>query len=83
LHRQSYQSNISKKLLEAIGALTKDEQKAAATISRETAYQDSTTESLSNAADGLATATTDGPDNETSKPATLIGQAVIKVGVWS
>ncbi|KAF8180268.1 hypothetical protein K438DRAFT_1446613, partial [Mycena galopus ATCC 62051] len=45
------------KLLEAIGALTKEERKKAAGNSRESAYQDSATESLSAAAEQAASLT--------------------------
>ncbi|KAJ7922441.1 hypothetical protein B0H13DRAFT_2410405, partial [Mycena leptocephala] len=65
------------KLLEAIGALTKDERKKAE--SRAGAYQEATTESLSRTQDNHASQGDDDEDEDTTQPMSLIGIAVFKV----
>ncbi|KAF7372351.1 Transposase-like protein [Mycena venus] len=67
------------KLLEAIGALTKDEKKKAK--SRSTPYQDAATESLSHAQDNWSSEVEDGEDDEVMKPTSLVGCAVFKAGI--
>ncbi|KAF7370018.1 Transposase-like protein [Mycena sanguinolenta] len=67
------------RLLEAIGALTKEEKKAAKSKSASSAYQDSTTESLSREADEAAGQTEDTEDAELVSPDSLIGTAVFKL----
>ncbi|KAJ6479359.1 hypothetical protein DFH09DRAFT_951437, partial [Mycena vulgaris] len=60
------------KLLEAIGALTKEERIKVKGNSRDSAYQDSATESTSRNADNLATHESDSPDDTGSvKPTSL------------
>ncbi|KAF7372114.1 Transposase-like protein [Mycena venus] len=67
------------KLLEAIGALTKDEKKAAKSKSATSAHQDSATESLSREADEEAGQTEDSEDIEVASPESLVGTAVYKL----
>jgi hypothetical protein len=64
-------------LLEAIGALTKEEKQKAK--SRATSYQDAATESLDRTQDSQAASTEDADDTEFIKPASTIGSAVFKV----
>ncbi|KAJ6522992.1 hypothetical protein B0H10DRAFT_1693068, partial [Mycena sp. CBHHK59/15] len=63
------------KLLEAIGALTKEEKRTAKSKSRTSAYQDSATESLSREADGNIEDIAESSDNDVS-PTGMIGRAV-------
>ncbi|KAF7341381.1 Transposase-like protein [Mycena venus] len=70
---------VEAQLLEAIGALTKDEKKAAKSKSATSAYQDSATEALSREADEEAGQTEDSEDIEVETPESLIGTAVFKL----
>ncbi|KAJ7863659.1 hypothetical protein B0H13DRAFT_2177082, partial [Mycena leptocephala] len=65
------------KLLEAIGALTKEEKQKAK--SRTAAYQDAATESLDRAQDSQAALPGDAEDSDLIKPASTIGSAVFKL----
>jgi hypothetical protein len=65
-------------LLEAIGALTKDEKNTAESKSRGM-YQEAATESVRKEADEAATAMDDGTDAEAETPTSLISRAVFKV----
>ncbi|KAJ6533325.1 hypothetical protein DFH09DRAFT_1043845, partial [Mycena vulgaris] len=65
------------KLLEAIGALTKEEKQKAK--SRTTVYQDPATESLSCEQDDQATQHEDVDDSDTVRPTSTIGSAVFKL----
>ncbi|KAJ7932219.1 hypothetical protein B0H13DRAFT_1519415, partial [Mycena leptocephala] len=64
------------KLLEAIGALTKEEKQKAK--SRASAHQDAATESLDRAQDNQASQLEDGEDTETVIPTSTVGSAVFK-----
>ncbi|KAJ7927194.1 hypothetical protein B0H13DRAFT_2312797 [Mycena leptocephala] len=66
-------------LLEAIGALTKEEKRAAKSKSRASAYQDSATESLSRATDGNIEDIAETSDGETFEPTSMIGCTVFKL----
>ncbi|KAJ7337592.1 hypothetical protein DFH08DRAFT_812914 [Mycena albidolilacea] len=63
-------------LLEAIGALTKEEKHKAK--SRAASYQDAATESLDRMQDSQAASTEDADDTEFIKPASTIGSTVFK-----
>ncbi|KAJ7779670.1 hypothetical protein B0H16DRAFT_1299889, partial [Mycena metata] len=65
------------KLLEAIGALTKEEKRKAK--SRANAYQDAATEPVDRAQDNMASQLDDGDDAESIKPTSIIGSAVFKL----
>ncbi|KAJ6631287.1 hypothetical protein B0H10DRAFT_1696967, partial [Mycena sp. CBHHK59/15] len=67
------------KLLEAIGALTKEEKRVAKSKSPASAYQDSATESLARAVDEDAGGTEDSDDNDIISPESAIGAAVFKL----
>jgi hypothetical protein len=66
-------------LLEAIGALTEEEKRAAKSKSPTSAYQDAATESLDRQADEETGHTEDSTDSEIISPESLIGAAVFKV----
>ncbi|KAJ7157772.1 hypothetical protein C8R46DRAFT_908335 [Mycena filopes] len=65
------------KLLEAIGALTKEESKKSQ--SRQGVYQEASTESLSPERDNEATRMDDAPESTTTKPTSAVGQALRKI----
>ncbi|KAJ7702125.1 hypothetical protein B0H16DRAFT_1347658, partial [Mycena metata] len=69
------------KLLEAIGALTKEEKRKAK--SRANAYQDAATEPVDRAQDNMASQLDDGDDAESIKPTSIIGSAVFKVSFFA
>lgn len=72
-------TKIIYQLLEAIGALTKEEKRTAKSKSRGSVYQESATESLRREADEDAGDTEDGADTNSATPTSVIGRAVFKV----
>ncbi|KAJ7726133.1 hypothetical protein B0H16DRAFT_1429636, partial [Mycena metata] len=67
------------KLLEVIGALTKEEKRASKAKSSTSAYQDSATESLERTADEDAGGTEDSEDTDYAAATSVIGAAVFKL----